>query len=47
MLYRLKNDTKPEWRERISSNLAEVYIEYLIKFHGGNIVPELDTPVKA
>lgn len=39
--------TKPEWRERTSSNLARTYIEYLIKLHGGNIVPELDTPIKA
>ncbi len=38
--------SKPEWRERTGSDLAESYIEYLIKAHGGNIVPELDTPIK-
>ena len=38
--------SKPEWRERTSSDLAEAYIDYLIKAHVGNIVPQLDTPVK-
>ena len=38
--------SKPEFRERTSSDLAASYIEYLIKVHGGNIVPELDTPIK-
>ena len=38
--------SKPEWRERTSSDLAEAYIDYLIKARGGNIVPQLDTPVK-
>lgn len=39
--------SKPECRERTSSDLAERYIEYLVKVRGGNIIPALDTPVKA
>ena len=38
--------TKREFRDETRIELAEPYIDYLIKLHGGSVVPEFDKPVK-
>lgn len=37
---------KPEFRDEVRAELANYYIEYLIKWYGGRLIPELDKPVK-
>lgn len=37
---------KQEYRDMTRAELAPLYIDYLIKLHNGNIIPELDKPIK-
>lgn len=37
---------KPEFRDTVRAELADFYIDYLIKWYGGRKIPILDTPIK-
>ncbi len=37
---------KPEFRDEVRAELADYYIDYLIKFYGGFKTPKLDFPIK-
>ena len=43
LIYYLVN---PEWRDDVRAELADYYIDYLIKWHGGRMIPVLDQPIK-
>ena len=38
--------TKPEWRDRVRDELIGYYVDYIIKYYGGNKTVFLDQPVK-
>ncbi len=37
---------KPEWRDRVRDELIGYYVDYIIKYYGGNKKPFLDQPIK-
>lgn len=37
---------RPEWRDRVRDELIGYYVDYIIKYNGGNKIPLLDHPVK-
>lgn len=37
---------KPKWRNDVRAELADYYIDYLIKWYGGRKIPILDQPVR-
>jgi len=37
---------KPEWRDKVRSELMNYYVDYIVKYYGGNKTIALDQPVK-